>query len=99
MRCIQVTPSVTLKSYTFSKPLDLSRSNGKKNALINVDILIKISFIIFIYNIPYLSLIPKICIFFSLLSLSLLHCSSTFIFVRFHCHSHIESYGSKTRTN
>ena len=30
MRWVQVTPSVTLKSYTFSKPLDLSRSNGKK---------------------------------------------------------------------
>ena len=30
MRWVQVTPGVTLKSYTFSKPLDLSRSNGKK---------------------------------------------------------------------
>ena len=27
-RWVQVTPGVTLKSYTFSKPLDLSRSNG-----------------------------------------------------------------------
>ena len=27
-------------SYTFFKPLDLSRSNGKKNTLINVNILI-----------------------------------------------------------
>ena len=42
----------------------------KKNAFINADILIRISFIILIYNISYLSLIPKICIFFSLLSLS-----------------------------
>ena len=57
-------------SYTFFKSLDLSRSNDQKNALINVDILIRISFIILIYNILYLSLIPKICIFFSMLSLS-----------------------------
>ena len=57
-------------NYTFSKPLDLSRSNGKKNVLINADILIMISFIILIYNIPYLYLIPEIFIFFSLLSLS-----------------------------
>ena len=28
MRWIQVTPGITLKSYTFSKPLDLSKSNG-----------------------------------------------------------------------
>ena len=56
-------------SYTFSKPLDLSRFNGQKNALINSDILIRISFIILIYNISYLSLNPKICIYFSLLSL------------------------------
>ena len=69
-RWIQVTFGVTLKSYTFSKPLDFSKSNSKKNALINTVILIRISFIIFIYNIPYLSLISKICIFFSLLSLS-----------------------------
>ena len=77
MRWVQVTPNITLKSYTFSKPLDLSRSNGKKkNELINTDILIRISFIILIYNIPYLSLIPKVCIFFSLLSFShLLHVS------------------------
>ena len=70
IRQVQVTPSVTLKSYTFSKPLDLSRSNIKKNALINADILIRISFIILIYNISYLSLIPTIGIFFSQLSLS-----------------------------
>ena len=28
MRWVQVTPGITLKSYTFFKPLDLSRSNG-----------------------------------------------------------------------
>ena len=33
-------------SYTFFKPLDLSRSNGQKNTLINANILIKISLII-----------------------------------------------------
>ena len=30
MRWVQVTPGVTLKSYTFSKLLDLNRSNGHK---------------------------------------------------------------------
>ena len=30
MGWVQVTPGVILKSYTFSKPLDLSRSNGQK---------------------------------------------------------------------
>ena len=29
MRWVQVIPSVTLKSYTFFKPLNLSRSNGQ----------------------------------------------------------------------
>ena len=29
MRWVQVTPGVTLKSYTFFKSLDLNRSNGK----------------------------------------------------------------------
>ena len=33
-RWVQVTPGVTLKSYTFFKLLDLSKSNDKKNALI-----------------------------------------------------------------
>ena len=28
MRWVQVTPGVTLKSYTFFKSLDLNRSNG-----------------------------------------------------------------------
>ena len=46
MRWVQVALGVTLKSYTSFKLLDLNRSNGKKNALINANILIKISFII-----------------------------------------------------
>ena len=37
---------VTLKSYIFFKPLDLSRSNGKKKTFINANILISISLII-----------------------------------------------------
>ena len=52
-RWVQVTPvGVTLKSYTFfwpldlRKPLDLSRSNGKKKTLINANILTSISLII-----------------------------------------------------
>ena len=45
-RWVQVTPGVTLQSYTFFKPLDLSRSNGQKNTPINANILIKISLII-----------------------------------------------------
>ena len=40
IRRVQVTPSVTLKIYTFFKPLDLSRSNGQKKILINANILI-----------------------------------------------------------
>ena len=40
MRWVQVTLSVTLKSYTFFKPLDLSKSNGPKKTLINTNILI-----------------------------------------------------------
>ena len=40
MRWVQVTPGVTLKSYIFFKPLDLSRSNGQKKTLINANILI-----------------------------------------------------------
>ena len=43
------TPGITLKSYTFSKPLDLSRYNGEKKTLINANIPIRISLII-----PYL---------------------------------------------
>ena len=49
MRWVQVTPGVTLKNYTFFKSLDLSRFYGKKKTLINVYILIRISF-----NISYL---------------------------------------------
>ena len=49
MRWIQVTLCVTLKSYTYFKPLDLSRSNDQKKTLINANILIRISLII-----PYL---------------------------------------------
>ena len=40
MRCVQITPSVTLNSYTFFKSLDLSRFDNKKNILINANILI-----------------------------------------------------------
>ena len=36
----RVTPGVTLTSYTFFKPLNLSRSNGKKETIINANILI-----------------------------------------------------------
>ena len=39
-RWVQVTLGVTLKSYTFFKPLYLSRSNGKKKIIINANILI-----------------------------------------------------------
>ena len=39
-RWVQVILCVTLKSYTFFKSLDLSRSNGKKKTLININILI-----------------------------------------------------------
>ena len=46
MRWVQVTHGVTLKSYTFFKPLDLSRFNSKKKTLINANILIRISLII-----------------------------------------------------
>ena len=46
MRWVQVTPGVTLKSYTFFKPLDLSKSNGKKKTFINANIPTSISLII-----------------------------------------------------
>ena len=39
-RWVQFTHGVTLKSYTFFKLLDLSRSNCKKKTLINANILI-----------------------------------------------------------
>ena len=42
-RWVQVTTCVTLKSYTFFKSLDLSRSNKKKKkTLINANILIQL---------------------------------------------------------
>ena len=40
MRWVQVTPGIILKSYTFFKPLDLSKSNGQKKTFINANILI-----------------------------------------------------------
>ena len=46
MRWVQVTIGLTLKSNTFFKQLDLSRSNGQKNIIINANILIKISLIV-----------------------------------------------------
>ena len=39
MRWVQVTPAL-YSSYTFFKPLNLSRSNGKKKTIINANILI-----------------------------------------------------------
>ena len=42
MRWVQVTPDVTIKSYTFFKPLDLSRSNDKKETIFNANILINL---------------------------------------------------------
>ena len=68
-RQVQVTPGVTLKSYTFFKPLDLSRSNGKKKTLINANILIRISLII--HHLLYFISIsrPKKSIIFDSLSL------------------------------
>ena len=73
-------------SYTFFKPLDLSRSNGQKNTLINAKILIRISLIIhhLLYFISisklkkllYLTLSLSLSLRFSL-CLFLLHCYST----------------------
>ena len=71
MRSVQVTSDVTLKSYTFSKPLDLSESNGKKKKHINGNILIRILLIILylLHSIPiFKSKKKSIC-----LSLFLLH--------------------------
>ena len=42
----QGTSSITLKSYTFSKSLDLSISRGQKKIVVNANILIRISFTI-----------------------------------------------------
>ena len=52
MRWVQVTPSVTLKSYTFFKPLDLSRSNSQKKIFINTNILIDLIYYL-LFNIFY----------------------------------------------
>ena len=71
MRWVQVTPGVTLKSYIFFKPLDLSRSNNKKKTLINANILIRILLIIphLLYFISISK--PKKSVIFDSLSLSL----------------------------
>ena len=50
MRWVQVTPGVTLKSYTFFKPLNLSRSNDQKKALINNKYLINYPLFIAFYS-------------------------------------------------
>ena len=55
-RWVQVTPGVILKSYTFSKPLDLSRSNGKKRHSLMLIFLLGSHLLFRIYDIPYLSL-------------------------------------------
>ena len=69
MRWVQVTPGVTLKNYTFSKLLDLSKSNGQKKILINANILIKISFIIpYLCHFILISKPKKIYMFLSLSS-------------------------------
>ena len=52
MRWVQVTPGVILKSYTFFKPLDLSRSNSKKKIFINANILIDLIYYL-LFNIFY----------------------------------------------
>ena len=70
-------------SYTFFKPLDLSRFNGKKKKLINANILIKISLII-----PYLLYFISISrskksVIFDSLCLSLRF--SLHLFLLYHC--------------
>ena len=49
---VQVTLSVTLKSYTFFKPLDLSISNSQKMIIINDNILIDLIYYL-LFNIFY----------------------------------------------
>ena len=56
MRWVKVTPGVTLKSYTFFKPLNLSRSNDQKKALINTKYLINYPLFIAFFSYIY---IPK----------------------------------------
>ena len=72
-RWVQVTLGVTLKSYTFFKSLDLSRSNGKKKHSLILIFLLGSHLLFRIYDIPYLSLKSKTGIHF-LRSLFLLHC-------------------------
>ena len=74
MRWVQVTPGVTLKSYTFFISLNLSRSNSQKNTLINANIQIDLIyyplFNIFCkveFNQPCVGFIPcQICLYFSM---------------------------------
>ena len=47
------------KSYTFFKPLDLSRSNGQKRHLLMLIFWLGSHLLLFIFDIPYLSLYPK----------------------------------------
>ena len=66
-------------SYTFFKPLDLSRFNGKKKKLINANILIKILLII-LYLLYFISISKsKKSVIFDSLSLSLSLSLSTFL--------------------
>ena len=50
MRWVQVTSGVTLKSYTFFKPLDLSKSNDQKKTLISTKYLINYPLFIAIHS-------------------------------------------------
>ena len=52
IQMVQVTLSVTLKSYTFFKPLDLSISNSQKMIIINANILIDLIYYL-LFNIFY----------------------------------------------
>ena len=81
MRWVQVTPGVTLKSYTFLKPLDLSRSNSQKKTFINTNILIMILLIIphLLYFISISK--PKKSVIFDPLSLRF----SLYLFLLHHC--------------
>ena len=70
-------------SYTFFKPLDLSRFNGQKNILINANILIKILLIIF-YLLYFISISKsKKSVIFDSLYLSLRF--SLHLFLLYHC--------------
>ena len=70
-------------SYTFFKPLDLSRFNGKKKKLINANILIKISLII-TYLLYFISISrSKKSVIFDSLCLSLRF--SLHLFLLYHC--------------